>query len=119
MSMKSVADWALNTATQRGATYADARIVEERQRALSTKNGKLGHASANESLGIGIRVIANGAWGFAAIDELTRESVETTAAKAVEIARASARVKSQELRLAPEKPVQADWTAECKIDPFS
>jgi TldD protein len=119
MTMKSIAEWALDTAAQRGATYADARIVDERQRALSTKNGKLGHASESESLGIGIRVIADGAWGFAAVDELKRESVEATAAKAVEIARASARVKAQELRLAPEKPVQADWTAEYKIDPFT
>src|SRR5688500_16118478 len=116
MTMKSVADWALDTAAQRGATYVDARIVDERARTLTTKNGKLGHASDNESLGIGVRVIADGAWGFAAIDELKRESVEATAAKAVEIARASARVKSQELRLVPEKPAKADWTAEYKID---
>jgi TldD protein len=117
--MKSVAAWALDTARHRGASYAEARIVDERARAVSTKNGKLGHASENESLGIGIRVIADGAWGFAAIDELTRESVEATAAKAVEIACASARVKAQELRLASEKPVQADWTAEYKRDPFT
>ena len=119
MSMKSIAEWALDIAAKRGATYVDARIVDERQRALSTKNGKLGHASESESLGIGIRVIANGAWGFAAIDELSRASVEATAAKAVEIAHASARVKTTELRLAPEKPVQADWTAQYKIDPFT
>jgi TldD protein len=119
MTMKSIAGWALDTAIQRGAIYADARIVDERQRALSTKNGKLGHASVSESLGIGIRVIADGAWGFAAIDELNRESVEATASRAVEIARASARVTAHELRLAPEKPVQADWTAEYKIDPFT
>jgi TldD protein len=117
--MKSIADWALDTATQRGATYVDARIVDERARTITTKNGKLGHASENESLGIGVRVIADGAWGFAAIDELKREPVEATAAKAVEIARASARVKSQELRLVPEKPAKADWTAEYKIDPFT
>jgi len=119
MTMKSIADWAIDTATQRGATYADARIVDERGRNLTTKNGKLGHASDNESLGIGVRVIADGAWGFAAIDELKRQSVEAIAAKAVEIARASARVKSQELRLVPEKPAKADWTAEYKIDPFT
>ena len=70
--MKDIADWALNVATQRGATYADARIVDERSRALATKNGKVGSASDSESLGIGVRVIADGAWGFAASEDLTR-----------------------------------------------
>src|SRR5437868_10226107 len=119
MSMKQIAGWALETARLRGASYADLRIVDERQRMLSTKNGKVGHASDSESLGIGIRVIADGAWGFAATDDFTRDAVESTAAKAVEIARSSARVKEQALRLAPEKPAVADWTGECQIDPFS
>src|SRR5215813_12741115 len=95
MSMKQIADWALNTATQRGASYGDVRIVDDRQRSLATKNGKVGHAASGESLGIGVRVLVNDAWGFAASDELDRESVEATAAKAVEIAKASARVKEQ------------------------
>ena len=73
--MKDIAAWALNTATQRGATYADVRIVDDRQRTLMTKNGTVAHAADSESFGIGIRVIANGAWGFASTDDLSRESV--------------------------------------------
>ena len=102
--MKDIGSWALNTATSRGATYCDARIVDERSRALMTKNGKVAHAADSESFGVGIRVIADNAWGFAATDDLSRESVEATAAKAVSIARASAKVKAQELRIADEKP---------------
>ena len=117
--MKAIAQLALDTASQRGATYADARIVDERQRALSTKNGKTGHVSDAESLGIGVRVIADGAWGFAASDSLKKEDVEGAAAQAVAIARASATVKSQELRLAAEKPAVADWTCDYQIDPFT
>jgi TldD protein len=117
--MKEIAAWALDTVAQRGATYADARIVDERQRALSTKNGKVGHASDSESLGIGVRVIANGSWGFAASDSLKRKAVENAATQAVAIAQASARVKAADVRLAPEKPAVADWTAEYKIDPFT
>jgi TldD protein len=117
--MKQIAAWILETAHRRGASYADARIVDERQRALSTKNGKVGHSSESESLGVGVRVIANGAWGFAASDSLERESVERAAAQAVAIAHASARVKAHELRLAAEKPSVADWEGECKIDPFT
>ncbi|MBS1850994.1 MAG: TldD/PmbA family protein [Acidobacteria bacterium] len=117
--MKDIAAWALNAAALRGATYADARIVDDRTRALSTKNGKVGSASDSESLGMGIRVIADGAWGFAASDDLSRASVEATAAQAVEIAKASARVQTDPLRLAPEKPAVADWIAPYQIDPFS
>jgi TldD protein len=117
--MKDVASWALNIASLRGATYADARIVDDRSRALSTKNGKVGGASVSESLGIGVRVLADGAWGFAASDDLGRVAVETAAGKAVEIARASARVKQQDVRMAPEKPAVAEWTSAFKIDPFT
>ncbi len=117
--MKDVATWALNIADVRGSTYADVRAVDDRTRALSTKNGKVGGASVSESLGVGVRVIADGAWGFAASDDLSREAVETAAARAVEIARASARVKQQNVRMAPEKPALGEWTTPFKIDPFS
>jgi len=116
--MNEILGWALNLAAQRGASYADARIVDDRSRSLATKNGKLGHASDAESQGIGIRVIADGAWGFAASKDLSRAVVEDTAARALAIARASARVKQEDVRLAPEKPVTAEWTTPYRIDPF-
>src|SRR5438876_569613 len=119
MAMKQLAGLALDTAEAQGATYGDVRLVDDRQRSLATKNGKVSHASDSESLGIGVRVIAEGAWGFASTDALTREAVERTAASAVAIARASARVKAHQLVLAPEKPYTADWTTPCQIDPFS
>ena len=117
--MNEILGWALNLAAQRGASYADARIVDDRSRSLATKNGKLGHASDAESQGIGIRVIADGAWGFAASKDLSRAIVEDTAARALAIARASARVKQEDVRLAPEKPVTAEWTTPYRIDPFT
>jgi TldD protein len=117
--MKEIAGWALETAKLRGATLAEARIVDERDRSLATKNGKIGSASDSESLGIGIRVIADGAFGFAATDDLSREGIQRCAATAVDIAKASATVKSQELRMAAEPPHKADWTSPCRIDPFS
>ena len=117
--MKQFAEWALNVAVLRGASYADARVVDDRSRALATKNGKVAGASDASSLGIGVRVIADGAWGFAASDNLVRSAVEETAARAVAIARASAKVKQQAVRLAPEKPCTAEWTTPHEIDPFA
>ncbi len=116
--MKEIAAWALDTAAQRGAAYADVRLVDDRQRLLLTKNGKVGHASDSESLGLGVRVLSGGAWGFAATQELTREAVEATAARALSIARASARVKQRDVALVPEDAHQADWSSPCRIDPF-
>jgi TldD protein len=117
--MKHIVGWALNLVTQHGASYADARVVDERSRSLATKNGKIGHASDAESQGIGIRVLADGAWGFAASKDLSRGGVESAAARALAIARASAKVKRENVRLAPEKPAVADWATPCKIDPFT
>src|SRR5450755_3593610 len=117
--MKHISNWALNIAALRGASYADVRVVAQRSRALTTKNGKVGSASDAESVGMSVRVIADGAWGFAASSELGRGAVEATAAMAVEIARASARVKKEELRIAPEKPAVAEWSTPYKIDPFT
>src|SRR5580658_8866448 len=117
--MREIASRALNVATMRGASYADARFVSQRSRALTTKNGKVGSASDAESVGMSVRVIADGAWGFAASADLGRGAVEATAARAVEIARSSARVKRHDIQLAPEKAVVAEWTTPYEIDPFT
>ena len=117
--MKSAAQLALEAVSVRGVTYADARVVAIRNRSLSTKNGRVGHASESESLGIGVRVIANGAWGFAASADLSRAAVEAAAVRAVEVAKASALVKRDDVRLAPEPPAVTEWTTPYKIDPFA
>jgi TldD protein len=118
MSMKEIASWVLNVCNARGAQFADLRVVDERQRALATKNGKVGHVADSQSLGVGIRVLAEGAWGFAATEDLTREGVEIAAGQAVEIARASAKVKQHDVRLATEEAYTDDWTSPYQIDPF-
>jgi len=117
--MKDLASWALDTAHQRRATYADVRVVDERGRALATKNGKIGNASDSRSQGFNVRVMVDGAWGFASSADLGRASVEATAAQAVAIARASAQVKQKDVKLVPEKAATADWTTPHEIDPFS
>ncbi|HEY2458669.1 MAG TPA: DNA gyrase modulator, partial [Candidatus Acidoferrum sp.] len=78
----------LDVARLRGATYADVRVMHHRQRDLTTKNGLVGTLGQSESIGLGIRVVVNGAWGFASTDMLTREGVAACAAHAVAIARA-------------------------------
>jgi TldD protein len=117
--MKQLALQALDLALQPGATYVDVRVIESRERELSTKNGRPGNVSSAESLGLGIRVLAEGCWGFAATDDLSRAGVESAAELAVGIARSSARAKKHDVTLAPEKKYEAVWVSPCLIDPFS
>ena len=109
---------ALDTAKLRGATYADARAMHIRQRDLTTKNGAVGNLAQSESIGIGIRVLANGAWGFASTDKLTREGVSACAAQAVSIAKASAFAKRGDVKMVPESAYIDSWQAPLQKDPF-
>ncbi len=117
--MKDVGQRALDTALARGAGYGDVRMMEIRQRYLTTKNGQTSQVRESDSLGLGVRVIADGAWGFASTDDLAQESVDRTAALAVEIARASALAKKSDVDLAPEERIVDRWEPGCEIDPFA
>ncbi len=117
--MIDLATAALDAAMRPGISYADVRVVEARDRTLSTKNGRPGNISCGESTGLGIRVLAEGCWGFAATDDLTREGVQAAAALAISIARASALAKKKEVVLAPEDKYESTWVSSCAIDPFS
>ncbi len=109
---------ALETARTRGASYSDVRVMHQRQRDLTTKNGKVGTLAQSESIGLGIRVLASGAWGFASTDRLTRDGVASCAAKAVSIARASAIAKRSEVVMADESVYIDSWQSPFRKDPF-
>ncbi len=116
--MQEWANTAISTARLRGATYADARVMDIRHRDISVKNGEVGTLAESETLGIGIRVIADGAWGFASTDRLTREGVQACAGEAVAIAKASALAKRENVALAPEKAYVDTWQNPFIKDPF-
>ena len=77
-----------------------------------------GHISASYSLGVGIRVISSGCWGFAATDDLTPEGLQSAARLAVDIARSGVLAKKRDVVLAPEDAHRAVWVSPCGIDPF-
>ena len=116
--MKDLAERALNAALVKGASYADVRAIESRERHLSTRNGVPAQVRESESLGLGVRVIADGAWGFAATDLMTLEGVEAVAARAVAIARSSALGKKADVVLAAEQKIIDSWEGPAEIDPF-
>ncbi len=117
--MRELAALAVDTAVARGADYADVRIIETRREYLSTRNGAVAGITLSESLGFGVRVICNGAWGFASSSSLDREEIMRTAARAVEIAAASSSVMREPVRLAPVEPRVDRWQTPILVDPFS
>ena len=93
--------------------------MDERVRVLGTRNGRVAMASEDESWGWECGCCVRAGWGFAATQELTRAGVERCAALAVEIARASARVQREPVRLVDEPAAVAEWSSDCEIDPFA
>src|ERR1700687_212773 len=117
--MRAIATNALEAAMRPGVSYADVRVVEANDRSLSTKNGRPGSVTGSESIGAGIRVLAEGCWGFAATDDLTPGGLQSAASLALTIARSSAMAKKHDVVLAPEDKYVSTWASPCRIDPFS
>lgn len=116
--MKDAIALALNAAALAGASYADARVVDSRTERLSVRTGRVEGIETGESLGIGIRVIADGAWGFAATADLTRDGIGAAAREAVALARAAATTIREPVRLSPVNAYTGAWSGPCEIDPF-
>lgn len=97
---KTLADIALNTAKQLGATYTDVRIGRYLNQFVTTREKKVQNVVNTESFGVGIRVIVNGTWGFAATNDVTPEGMKKTAERAVVIAKANSKFQKEPVKLA-------------------
>ena len=100
---KKMADVALNAARSKGATYTDVRIGRYLNQYVVTREDKVENIVDTESYGMGIRVIANGCWGFAATDRLDNDSIAKAAQMAVAIAKENSRLQTEPVQLAPQK----------------
>ncbi|CAN5413443.1 TldD/PmbA family protein [soil metagenome] len=98
---KTLADAALNAATAGGATYCDVRVGRYLRQFVITREMNVQNIVNTESLGVGVRVIADGAWGFAATNSMTTEAVANAARQAVAIAKANAPALTEKVQLAP------------------
>jgi TldD protein len=110
---------AVDAARAAGADYADARVVEERTESLTVRNQEMEGIDRASSEGIGIRVLVNGYWGFAATARLVPEEIERTARLAVEIARAASRLPMDPVSLTPVEPQTGSWHSPIQDDPFN
>src|SRR5437899_10523663 len=113
-----LAEAALNRAKKLGAGYADIRINRYRNESIFTREQQVQNVSRTQSFGFGVRVLVNGAWGFAASHIVTPESVRRITEQAVEIALANAAYQRKPIELVPTTKVVTNWKSSFQKDPF-
>ena len=116
---KQMADTALGAARSRGASYADIRIGRYLNQFITTRENRVQNLANTESYGMGVRVIANGAWGFAATNRLDTDSIAKAAARAVDVAKVNAKLQAQPVTLAPQKGLgEVSWKTPIEKNAF-
>jgi TldD protein len=97
--------------------YAEARHVHTRREALAVHDETVDAVDADESEGIGVRVLVGGAWGFAATRDPTAAGAEGALKRALALAAAQPAAGARPL--APVAPSIGHWESPCAIDPFA
>jgi TldD protein len=107
---KRLADAGLSAASAAGASYCDVRVGRYLRQFVITREANVQNIVNTESTGVGVRVIADGAWGFAATNDTTPEAVAGAARLATAIAKANATHQTQPVQLAPTPGVgEVSW----------
>jgi TldD protein len=117
--MEDLLERALGAAGSAGASHVEARIVALDREMYEVKNGAPVATLSSASEGLGVRVIADEAWGFAASRDLSPDGVERTARRAVAIAQASAAASREPVRLADAPAVEGTYLTPHEVDPVS
>ncbi len=117
---RELAQAALDAARTAGASYTDVRIAARRSQAIMTREHRVAGVNESDTVGCGVRVLVDGAWGFAAHKMLTRDSVAEIARMAVAQARANSRAVRTPVMLAPVAPTpNGEWRSAIQVDPFT
>nr|MBC8280828.1 TldD/PmbA family protein [Chloroflexota bacterium] len=109
----------LDLASVQGASYCDVRLVETNQERFVVRSGAVDTLSNDESLGIGVRVLVNGSWGFASTNVVTPTEVDRITGLAVQIAKASAQSSNGPVSLGPPGTRRGGYTTPIPIDPLT
>jgi TldD protein len=117
--MDDIARRALDTAAQRGASFAEVRVVRRRDQTASVKGGRVDAVGIGETEGFGLRVLVDGAWGFASSGRMDGPAADEVAALAVRIASASARHIRQAVVLADRPVAHGRHETPVVEDPFA
>lgn len=117
--MQKIVEKVLLKAKELGSTYADVRIIDREEEDISTTNGEVEGIKKSHSKGFGVRVIADGAWGFSSSFVMTPESIDKVTEEAFEIAKASAKTKIYDAKLHEVEIFEDRVHQHVRIDPFS
>ena len=117
--LKALSDLALEAARSAGATYTDVRMADYRLQALRTREARVVSVVDDTSRGFGVRVIAQGTWGFAASSQLTRAEVVRVAQQAVAMAKANSALQRERVQLAPSAPQVGRYRSPIRRDAFA
>jgi TldD protein len=109
---------ALEQASALGVSYADFRMERRLSQQIRVRDVRLESLTTSESVGYGVRVIIEGAWGFASSDDLTPAAAAAAAAKAVEVAKALSRLNRDPVELAEEPAYNDTFVSSYEVDPF-
>ncbi|MCB9701410.1 MAG: TldD/PmbA family protein [Myxococcales bacterium] len=114
-----IARLAVEAAVKAGASYADARLVLWRRDRVSVRDDHVSGVGANEEYGLGLRVLVDGAWGFAASSTVDRKVAARLAKDAVAMGRRSAALRRQPIVLAPAPAMVGEWVSPFGRDPIA
>jgi len=120
LPLNEAAAAALQAARDAGATHADLRVERSRGQNISMRDGRLESLGDDVSVGLAVRVVHEGTWGFASSVDVTVDEAVRIAKEAVAMAKVARPLNSQPVELADE-PVYPDqtWVSAYEIDPFS
>ncbi|MGK7953483.1 MAG: TldD/PmbA family protein [Xenococcaceae cyanobacterium] len=116
---KELAQTAIALIRQAGCEYGDIRICTYRNQSLTARDRSLNKLADNVSSGFGVRVLLNGAWGFAASHRQSLSEITRIVDLAVEIAKGSHLTQQEPVKLAPVAAYQDKYITPIKIDPFT
>ncbi|MGI5490265.1 TldD/PmbA family protein [Microtetraspora malaysiensis] len=118
-ALREITDRALDTAVSRGADYADVRVVRRVEESVTVRTGRVESVASDESEGVGIRVFAYGAWGFAATRRYDADAIDRAADEAVRLARAAAPSLRHRVTLAERPRAYGTYATPVREDPFA
>ncbi|MEX2159297.1 MAG: TldD/PmbA family protein [Dehalococcoidia bacterium] len=117
--MRDLALRALDTARNKGAHYADVRILRQQAESVTVRLQNVEALTHDESMGFGVRVLVDGYWGFASSHKMTLDEADRVAAEAVRIARASAIVPGKAADIGPPMSIVDTYVTPVQQDPFA
>jgi TldD protein len=118
-SQLGLADMVMELARKAGANYADVRIGRDEQEFVFAREDRVELLNSILTLGLGVRVLVNGSWGFAASERPGEAEVKRVVALAIENAEANALIQTTKIVLEALPAYQQDWTMPLKVDPFT